>query len=166
MNKLSCKDYRLLISRKVDNDLEKEELIDLNNHIIKCNNCYLYEQRITSLKNVFSNNVGSDHFIHFFHTHNTPKKRKSASFLKYVTVVVASVFLFIVMFSTYLYINKSNNIANNGIYNNYSNNNVSDEYYPMSAFIFYENIGTNKEYINYEITKDSGYFQYMMPANY
>ena len=164
MNKLSCKNYKLLISRKVDNDLNESELIDLNKHINQCNNCYLYEKEIASLKNIF-NNVGSDHFFHFSHI---PLKRKPLKFLKYASVVMASVFLFIVMFSIYLYFDKNNNFAKNNNYYDYS---LQDEYYPMSAFIYYENIDLNKESNNYETAKDSiytdnGYFQYMMPVNY
>jgi len=166
MNKLSCRDYKLLISRSVDNDLNEEELIDLNNHIDTCKNCYLHNKQMTSLKHIF-NNVGSNHFIHFFHI---PQKRKTLNFLKYASVVVASVFLFVLMFSIYSYIDKENYIAQN--YNYYYDylDEISNEYYPMSTFIFYENINS-KEPTDYENVKDSiytnnGYFQYMMPINY
>ena len=164
MNKLSCKDYKLLISRKVDNDLSKEELIDLNSHINKCPNCRLYENQMTSLKNFFRN-IDGDCFFHF--SHISPK-RESTNFLKYASVVVASVFLFIMMFSIYLYVDK-NNIITNNTYEYYSDN--IDEYYPMSALLFYEDIDSNKDITNYGTTRDniyanSSYFQYMIPVNY
>ncbi len=171
-----CRDYRLLISRKVDNDLKNSELIDLNNHINICERCYLYEKKITSLKILF-NSIDSDNFFHFSHT--TPyKKREPLNFIKYASVVVASVFLFVVMFSLYIYIDRNNNGAINNryssntnyIYSEESSVAISDGYYPMSTFIFYENVNSSRELNSYDTINgnsyNNGYFNYMMPVNY
>jgi hypothetical protein len=136
-----CNKYRLLISRGMDNDLDKNEVEMLAIHLRKCSKCRVKEFQFKNLKRLLKMSDKKS-----FEIKTSPLKKrimkmliKSSSF--------AALFL-LILFTAFFGLNKIfNSSMNKKIL--YSKSNLVN--YPLGTIVYYEKKAPNNYSSNYYI---------------
>ena len=122
----TCKKYRLLLSRYVDNDLNEKEIKILQDHLKTCCECSEKEKEFLFLNKII-NKTPNPVYYH--------KSEKFIRNIKYYSLI-ACLFILIIGFFSYT------EIKNNSNFTAYFEQNLTD--YPLISFMDNKTIDTDK----------------------
>ena len=128
--------YEMLISRHKDKDLNAEEILEMEKHLLNCPSCRKFKSDIDSISSILSGNKSI-----------TINKVKN-NFYPYIISIAAALLIFIGV-AVMLNNNSNNNelIASNNIESSYILVDIDGDvdYIPLSTYFAYFNDETNND---------------------